>query len=65
MHEKMTLFGWSLFEGPCTPIAMFSILLKTIFIDSGESKGGRQVRTPPSGSEFFHFHAVFGKILIK
>ena len=24
-------------------------------------QGGRQGRAPPWGSEFFHFHAVFGK----
>ena len=29
----------------------------------GGSKGGRQGRAPPTGSKFFHFHAVFSKNL--
>ena len=28
-------------------------------------QGGRQGRAPPRGSKFFHFHAVFGKIINK
>ena len=39
-------------------------LIKAYNVTSGGSKGGRQGRAPPR-SKFFHFHAVFGKNLIK
>ena len=41
-------------------IKRFSDLRTTAFI--GGSKGGRHERKPTSGSNFLHFHAVFGKI---
>ena len=51
------------FSGPFSTLDADA--LSSIRQTIGGSKGGARDARPPSGSKFFHFHAVLGKILTK
>ena len=69
-HIKVKVKIYSLSSNSMSNFTFFNIQNGVIFVCPqrhyiGEYKGGARDMCPPPRSQFFHFHAVFGKIFAK